>query len=457
MTTHQTTPEPTPTARKVIGFALDTRPADLPQEVLETTALYLLDCIGVLAAAARLDAGRIARDHAVAHWAAGPGAPNAQIAFDGRDASLPGAAFAMATQLDNLDAHDGWQASKGHAGAALVPALIALGQDGKTRSGREFLTTLALGYEISNYASSALHNTVPDYHTSGAWNALGTAAMAARMRNLTPTQTRHALGIAEYHAPRSQMMREIANPSMLHDGSGFGAPVGLYAALIAQDGFLGAPAATVEFDDAAPDWVELGQIWRVMDQYIKPYPICRWAHAPIDAALEIHRAGITPEQITSVRIETFNFAAALSNAVPSSPHEAQYTMAWAVACALVRGRVGVAEILDEAFTDAELIAMTGKITSHATPHFEAQYPVARTARVVFDLTDGRSIDSGEVIASGGPDPQPTRAEVVAKFRAFAGSVLPENRAEAILRVVFDLTSGESNSLDLLNLLGAPPG
>ena len=31
-------------------------------------------------------------------------------------------------------------------------------------------------------------------------------------------QLRHALGIAEYHGPRSQMMREIANPSMLHDG-----------------------------------------------------------------------------------------------------------------------------------------------------------------------------------------------------------------------------------------------
>ena len=41
---------------------------------------------------------------------------------------------------------------------------------------------------------------------------------------------RQAIGIAEYHGPRSQMMREIDNPTMLHDGSGWGAMVGVTAA-----------------------------------------------------------------------------------------------------------------------------------------------------------------------------------------------------------------------------------
>ncbi len=456
MTTHQTLTDQSATATRVIDFALNTRPDDLPKGVLETTALYLLDLIGVLAAASKLDAGRIARDHAVNHWAAGPNAPTAQLLFDGRTASLPGAAFAMATQLDNLDAHDGWQASKGHAGCALFPALTASTMAGNPLSGKEFLATLALGYEISNYAAAALHNTVTDYHTSGAWNALGCAAIAARTLGLTPDQTRHALGIAEYHGPRSQMMREIANPSMLHDGSGFGAPVGVYAALIAQDGFLGAPAATVEFDDAAPDWIELGKVWRVMDQYIKPYPICRWAHAPIDAALKVHAEGISPEQIRAVRIETFNYAADLTNGVPTSTQQAQYAMAWPVACALVRGRVGVEEVMPAAFTDPALQEMCARISSRGVAELETSYPETRLARVFFDLADGSTIDSGEVIASGGPDPQPTRAEVEAKFRAFAGTVLPEARIEAILRVVFSMVRGEAGSEDLMTLLVGPP-
>jgi hypothetical protein len=70
---------------------------------------------------------------------------------------------------------------------------------------------------------------VSDYHTSGAWNALGVAALGCRLR-ACPDTLRHALGIAEYHGPRSQMMREIANPTMLHDGSGMGALVGMMAA-----------------------------------------------------------------------------------------------------------------------------------------------------------------------------------------------------------------------------------
>lgn len=455
MTTHQTLPAPSAHGGSIIAKIHDLRADDIPAEVLQTTSLYLLDCIGVLAAATELEAGRIARNHAVSHWAAGPDAPSARIAFDGRSASLPGAAFAMATQLDNLDAHDGWQTSKGHAGAALVPALLTLAQTGKPLTGREFLTTLTLGYELSNYAAAALHNTVPDYHTSGAWNALGCAAMAARLIPLTPDQTRHALGIAEYHAPRSQMMREIANPTMLHDGSGFGAPVGLYAALVAQDGFLGAPAATIEFEDAARHWDGLLSRWTLLEQYIKPYPICRWAHAAIDAGLAVYRNGIAPDQILSVRVETFNNAADLSNAVPSSPHEAQYTLAWAVACALVRGRVGVEEILPDAYADPALIAMTSRITSEGTAHFEALYPDHRRARVFFTLLDGQVIDSGEVTASGGPDPCPVNEEVVAKFRTFAGTVLPGQRIEAILSTVSGLSDETTNSDDLLACLIDP--
>ena len=55
---------------------------------------------------------------------------------------------------------------------------------------------------------------------------------------------RHALGIAEYHGPRSQMMRCIDFPTMVKDGSGWGAIVGL-SAVFAADGFTGAPALVV--------------------------------------------------------------------------------------------------------------------------------------------------------------------------------------------------------------------
>ena len=50
--------------------------------------------------------------------------------------------------------------------------------------GAEILTALVLGYEIATRAGIALHGSVSDYHTSGAWNALGCAAVAARLLGL---------------------------------------------------------------------------------------------------------------------------------------------------------------------------------------------------------------------------------------------------------------------------------
>jgi 2-methylcitrate dehydratase PrpD len=49
------------------------------------------------------------------------------------------------------------------------------------------------------------------------------------------------LAIAEYHGPRSQVMKVASNPTMLKDGSGWGAMTGVSAAYMARSGFTGAP------------------------------------------------------------------------------------------------------------------------------------------------------------------------------------------------------------------------
>ena len=121
MTTMQELRRPAATFVRLANFSDGAGFAEIPAAVTDFATLLVLDLIGVAAAATRMEAGRIARDHAAMHWAAGPGAPSARMLFDGRRVSLPGAAFALATQLDNLDAHDGWQPSKGHAGGCDIP------------------------------------------------------------------------------------------------------------------------------------------------------------------------------------------------------------------------------------------------------------------------------------------------------------------------------------------------
>jgi 2-methylcitrate dehydratase PrpD len=453
----QACPGPTATFERVADFIERLTFDDVPPAVINFTGLLVLDLIGVAAAATRVDVGRIARDHAVAHWAAGAGAPSARLLFDGRPCSLPGAAFALATQLDNLDAHDGWQPSKGHAGAALLPALAALSQAEASLSGRDALAAMVVGYEVAYRASAALHATAPEYHTSGAWNALGCAAIAARLRKLPRAKLRHALGIAEFHAPRSQMMREIANPSMLHDGTSWGAPTGVASALMAEAGFTGAPAALVEFDDAAFAWSDLGRRWLTGEQYIKNYPVCRWAHAPIDAVLDLRRRHrIDPRRVARIEIATFKYSAELWNDIPASSPVAQYALAWPVAAALARGRVGVEEILEASFGDPEIVRLTKAVHVTVDPDMEAAYPAQRLGRVAVVLDDGQCFDSGLREATGGPIPQPTRDDVETKYRAFATPVLGERRTRAIEEAALGLARPGSDFKALVALVVAPP-
>ncbi len=154
----------------------------VPDSALDTAATLLLDTLGVCAGAADMEAGRIARDMAFDFHGASSASHAAPMLFDGRMVSLPGAAYAAATQIDNLDAHDGYNPTRGHIGCAVIPALFAFAAQNPDLTGRQALAALVMSYEFSARAAFALHATVSDYHTSGAWNALGVAALGGDSR-----------------------------------------------------------------------------------------------------------------------------------------------------------------------------------------------------------------------------------------------------------------------------------
>ena len=254
---------------------------------------------------AQMELSRIARNFAVTQMAtAGRGA---RLIFDGRRVSPTGAAYAGAATIDALDGHDGHRLTKGHAGVALLPALLAFcDYRDRKRMDVNSLAALVVGYEIAIRAGITLHATMSDYHTSGAWNAIGCAAMGARLLELDEWATRHALGVAEYHGPRSQMMRCIDHPTMVKDGSGWGALAGVSAAYLAAEGFTGAPALLIEGEAAAPGWRDLGSRWEIAGQYFKPYPVCRWSQPAMQAAADLmaqYRPALP--DIAAVEIRTF--------------------------------------------------------------------------------------------------------------------------------------------------------
>lgn len=440
----------------IADFALNPDLA-VPEEALKFTSTLLIDTLGIAAGAEALDVGRIARDFAVDFHAAGDAENAATMLFDGRRVSLPGAAWAVATQTDNLDGHDGYNPTKGHIGVAVVPALFAFAERHPDLTGREALTALAMSYEVAARAGLSLHATVSDYHTSGAWNALGVAALGCRLEGLDAETLRQALGIAEYHGPRSQMMREIDNPTMLHDGSGMGALVGCSAILMAQRGFQGAPAITVEAPDVARFWADIGQTWTVALNYIKPYPICRWAHGALDALRQLMREeGVAADQVEHIHVRTFAESARLFAGMPETTSQAQYSLNFALATLLLHGRIGPEHISGAGLKDPDVAALVPKITAQQDPRHSDRFPGGRWSDIDITLSDGRVLQSGDVNARGGPEAPMTDAEVLEKLRHMAGNVLSPDRIDAIWAMRDALLEPDRKFADLAALVTPAP-
>ncbi|MEM1197769.1 MAG: MmgE/PrpD family protein [Pseudomonadota bacterium] len=445
-----------PQARPFADFVLATSADQIPDTALERVQDLILDLIGVGAAARHIDASRLGREMAIRLFNAGSDEDRGRILFDGRTASLGGAAYAGATQIDALDAHDGYSPSKGHAGCGLLPGVLAFAEHKPELTGPEFLATMVLGYEIACRAGVALHGTVPDYHTSGAWVAVAVAALGVRLAGGSEDTLRQAIGIAEYHGPRSQMMREIDNPTMLHDGSGWGSMVGVTSAELALSGFAGAPALTVESDEATTYWADLGHDWLVEKQNIKLFPVCRWAHAPIQAAFNLRdEHGLEPDDIAAIEISSFHNATRLALDIPETTGKAQYSISYPVAAALVFGQLGAREVSGETFNDGDVARLVAATSVSECDECNANFPADRLGRTVIVTTDGRRLDSGIVRAPGEHTNPIDRAGLIEKFHGLTEPVLAKDRRLEIERAVFGLRDPGAKLRDLAELLYAP--
>lgn len=442
-------------ALPLTAFLHDLRYRDLPETVQGFARRWLLDLTGVAAGGSRTDLSRIIRTHAAGQFGAGTRA--ARMLFDGRPVSPAGAALAGGMTIDALDGHDGHRLTKGHAGCGVFPALMALCDAHGRDSGADFLTGLVLGYEIGTRAGIALHRTACDYHTSGAWVALACAALGARVLGLDRDRTRQALGIAEYHGPRSQMMRCIDHPTMVKDGSGWGAMAGVSAACLAADGFTGAPALTVEAGEVADLWTDLGRRWRITEQYFKPWAICRWAQPAVRAVLDLRaRHGLAAADVERIGIATFHQARRLATRFPVSTEEAQYSTSFPVAVAMVRGRVDAQDLMGKALRDPEILRLSETMRITETDACNAAFPARRIAEVTLHLRDGRQIASGPVEAMGDPEDPAPDSDVRAKFHALTDPVTGPARARAIEAAVDALPDTSLSALGDL-ILAAPGG
>ncbi|MFT7595569.1 MAG: 2-methylcitrate dehydratase PrpD [Paracoccaceae bacterium] len=413
--------------------------ADLPSDVKHQTKRCLLDLIGIAAGAHHTKLGQIIRD--ITPEIYGGSAP---MLFDARTASPAGVALAGAMTIDALDGHDTYFPAKGHIGCPLFPAALALAHQAGT-DGRDFLTTIAMGYEFGARAAEAQHGTVPDYHTSGSWGAVTAAAAGARLMGLSRDQTRHAMGIAEYYAPRSQMMRCIDFPTMLKDGSGWGSMTGVSAVQMAAKGFTGAPAITVE--DAPDYWTDLGQDWRILKQSFKAYPVCHWALAPVAGVLALARAhDLTAHQVDHIEVTTFHESVCLATSRPTTTEQAQYSTSFPCAVALVRGTITPQDLDGPSLKDPEILRLSEGLVMAESDYANDNFPAARLAKVTLVLKDGTRAEGDYMSPAWAHTDPPSDAELRDKYHALADPVLGKSRAEAIETALANLATTPLSAL-----------
>jgi 2-methylcitrate dehydratase PrpD len=440
-------------AERLAAFAAGLAWDDLPPAVVESVKLRTLDILGIALAASAHEFAPAVRG-ALEAWG---GRGDCTVVGAKVTAAPPLAALANGTLAHGLDFDDTHAASITHASAVVVPSVLAVGES-EGADGRRLVTAAVAGYEaiarLGMAAPGAFH--ARGWHATAVCGPFAAALAVGRCAGLDAARLTAAVGLAgsfasgvlEFHEDGSWSKRAHA---------GWAAHAGLVACALARGGFSG-PATILEgrfglyrtFVGVDPDrrpFETLGREWETLRVSFKPYPCCHYLHAFLDCALALRRAhGISPESIDAVEclvaagevpIVCEPRAAKLR---PRTAYDSQFSLPYAVAAALLDGRVGLDTFAPERLSDARLLSLAGRVAYTVDPasHFPRGFP----GWVRLRLRDGRVLEAREPDGRGSPDRPLGREAIVEKFRDNAARVLPPTRVDEIERAALNLDALE---------------
>lgn len=435
---------------KLVSFVCRLDPEALPAPVLDQAVRCVLDLVGVAVAGTRTPMGEISAGFAHEQFAAG----GATVIGSRRPLAVAGATWANGTYASALDMDDGNRLAMGHPGASVVPAALAIAEE-VGASGREFLAALVAGYEVAVRASAA---RVPWYkdkmYSTGIWGVFGAAAAAGKLLKLDEATLQSALGTAGSHGafPPGGLQ---ANHAMVKETIAWSGMTGVSAALLARQNFLG-PADFLDYSgrwDTSALIAGLGELdaSAILGTYFKPYAVCRWAHAAVDGVLELERRHrIRIADIESIDVETFWEVTRLANDRPSNTIAAQFSIQFALAVALLHGRISPAEVSEASIRDPAVLALARKVKVSVDDALDRQFPAKTMARVTIRARGG---DYGTTVEypRGNPENPLSDAELEAKFDLLTRDVIGEARSGQLRAAIADLPRAR-NVRELTRLL-----
>ena len=391
-------------------------------------------------------------------------AGDATIIPDGRKVPLRTAAVINGTAAHTAEVDDIFRDGVYHPGAPTIAAALAAAQD-RNASGRDLLTAIVVGYEISTRVAATMQPAhYRFWHTTGTIGTLGAAAAVGSVLQLDATQLAHAVASATTMAAGlQQAFRSDAMSKPLH--SGHAAEAGALAALAASKGFTGvldilegAAGFGAAMSDA-PNWndvfTDLGETYNITQMTFKNHVCCGHTFAAIDGAIalrEDHK--LSPEDIESVDVATYQTALNVAgNPDPKTDFEAKFSIPYVVSAALQLGSVRLAAFTPERLQDPALRDLVGRVNLSVDPELDSAFPGQRGARVEIRMRDGATYDILMPTRKGDPDLPLSDDELNDKYAELATPELGEQVAEALGERLWTLEDVE----DLRTLIPSPQG
>lgn len=391
----------------------------------------------------------------VAGWG---GAPQATILAYGDKVPAHHAAWVNGTMAHARDYDDAHDTALLHAGVSVVPAALAAAELVGGVRGADFLSAVAAGLEVICRLGVATRISILEsgFLYTSLFGYFGATVAAARVLQLDAVQTANALGLAYSQvAGNHQVTRDAALAKRMQPGlaamsalmavqltrKGISGTIGTFDG---TDGFL-----RVYLRDRVDDEVLRGGLGRQFEFTglgYKAYPCCRFTHTAISAALALRDSlGMSIDSVERVRVgmnrkgvEIVGSPLAMRRA-PSNTVQAQFSVPYTVAAALVDGGVTLAHFTDTAIVRQDLLALAGKIEPYVDETIERDFgSVMSPALVDVDLKNGATHRIRIDIPPGHPSRPMSPAEFDAKAQdCFRRAANPLHDGAARLRQQVD--------------------
>jgi len=417
------------TARSVseqLAAAFDGTPDELPQSLLGICESVLVDVAGLCIAARDTDYARATLD------ASGEPGPCTVIGHAG-GFNVATAALCNGTAAHGEDYDDTFEGGPVHAGAVIVPALLACAEQ-HALPGRDAVRGIAIGCELMCrlclVAPKRVHKA--GFHPTAVFGALGAAAGVAAALHLSQKQFVDALGIAGSMASGIiEYLAEGAWTKRMHRG--WAAQGGYRAARMAQAGFTG-PRTLLEGEHgffhafANSDGCSFdamlagaGEEWLAVDIAFKPYACGTMAHPYIDCARRLVAEGVRPEDVESIECRTAEgivhrlWEPLAVKQRPPNGYAAKFSIPYAIAVGMLRGDAGLLDYREEVVHDPAVRALAAKVRYAVDP--DNPYPHRFTGHVRVMLRNGDVREASQDHFRGGRDEPMSREALERKFLA----------------------------------------